>query len=78
MIHSVATTPGQTAAINDFIAKLCRENPNVSGFAHTSTPTRRTWPGRIERALDMGLAGVKIHSDNAARGAGRSQALSTL
>jgi hypothetical protein len=26
----------------------------------------------------MGLAGVKIHSDNAARGAGRSQALSTL
>ncbi len=62
VIHSVATTPGQTAAINDFIAGICREHPSVSGFA-TIHPDQEDMAGEIERSFAMGLGGVKIHSD---------------
>ncbi len=62
VVHSVATTPGQTAAINDFIAGICRENPGVSGFA-TIHPDQQNMEAEIERAFRMGLRGVKIHSD---------------
>ena len=62
VIHSVATAPSQTASINGFIAGLCRENPNVSGFA-TIHPDQPDMAGEVERALALGLKGVKIHSD---------------
>jgi predicted TIM-barrel fold metal-dependent hydrolase len=62
VVHSVATTPNQTASINGFIAGLCRENPGVYGFA-TIHPDQEDMEGEIERALNMGLKGVKIHSD---------------
>jgi predicted TIM-barrel fold metal-dependent hydrolase len=62
VVHSVATTPGQTASINGFIAGLSRENPRVSGFA-TIHPDQPDMAGEIERALQLGLRGVKIHSD---------------
>ena len=62
VVHSVATTPGQAAAINDYIAGLCRENPGVYGFA-TVHPDQQDVAGEVERALTLGLKGVKIHSD---------------
>ena len=62
VVHSVATTPNQTSAINGFIAGLCREHPNVSGFA-TIHPDQPDMAGEIEKALSLGLKGVKIHSD---------------
>jgi uncharacterized protein len=62
VVHSVATSPNQTASINGFIAGLCRENPGVSGFA-TIHPDQEDMVGEIERALESGLKGVKIHSD---------------
>jgi len=62
VVHSVATTPGQTASINGFIAGLCRDNPGVSGFA-TIHPDQPDMAGEVERALELGLKGVKIHSD---------------
>ncbi len=62
VVHSVATKPNQTAAINGFIAGLCRDNPGVSGFA-TIHPDQEDMAGEIERALNLGLKGVKIHSD---------------
>ncbi len=62
VVHSVATTPNQTAAINAFIAGLCRENPGVYGFA-TIHPDQEGMAGEFERALKLGLKGVKIHSD---------------
>ena len=62
VVHSVATTPNQTAAINGFIAGLCRENPGVYGFA-TIHPDQEDMAGELERALALGLKGVKIHSD---------------
>jgi len=62
VVHSVATTPNQTAAINAFIAGLCRENPGVYGFA-TIHPDQGDMACEVERALKMGLKGVKIHSD---------------
>jgi len=62
VIHSVATAPGQTASINDFVAGACREHPEVSGFA-TIHPDQDDMAGEVERALSLGLKGVKIHSD---------------
>ena len=62
VVHSVATTPTQTASINGFIAGLCRQNENVYGFA-TIHPDQEDMAGEIERALALGLKGVKIHSD---------------
>lgn len=62
VVHSVATSPAQTPSINTFIAGVCRDNPNVSGFA-TIHQDQEDMAGEIERALQMGLKGVKIHSD---------------
>lgn len=62
VVHSVATRPSQVAAINDFIAGICRENSNVWGFAALH-PDQRDMADEIDRALGMGLKGVKIHSD---------------
>ena len=62
VVHSVATTPNQTAAINDFVGGICRAHPGVYGFA-TIHPDQSDMAGEIERALDLGLKGVKIHPD---------------
>ena len=62
VVHSVATSPAQTASINSFIAGICRDNENVSGFA-TIHQDQEDMEAEIERALQMGLKGVKIHSD---------------
>ena len=62
VVHSVATSPSQTESINGFIAGICREHPEVSGFA-TIHPDQPDKAGEIERALGLGLKGVKIHSD---------------
>jgi len=62
VVHSVATTPSQTASINGFIAGICRANENIYGFA-TIHPDQEDMAGEFERALALGLKGVKIHSD---------------
>jgi predicted TIM-barrel fold metal-dependent hydrolase len=62
VVHSVATTPAQTASINGFIAGICRENENIYGFAAIH-PDQADMAGEVERALALGLRGVKIHSD---------------
>lgn len=63
IVQSVATTPKQVVAINDFIANSVEQNPDrLIGFA-TIHPDYEDVPGEIERALGMGLKGVKIHPD---------------
>lgn len=65
VVHSVATKPGNVESINDFIAAQCREHPEFIGFAtlHQDYPDPE---GEIERAIGMGLRGLKLHPDTQA------------
>lgn len=63
IVQSVATTPGQVESINNFIARSVREYPdNFIGFAamHPDYPDIEK---EIDRAVSLGLRGVKIHPD---------------
>ncbi len=63
LVHSVATVPQQVAAINDFIAEVVRlHSDRFAGFA-TIHPDHPAIEEEIDRAVAMGLRGVKIHSD---------------
>lgn len=62
VVHSVATKPGAVESINDFISKACAAHPEFIGFMamHQDYPD----PEReIERALGLGLVGMKLHPD---------------
>ena len=63
LVHSVATTAKQTRNINDFIADEVNMHPDrFTGFMamHQDTPDM---VNEVERALGLGLKGVKIHPD---------------
>lgn len=62
MVYSVATKPSQVPSINDFIAEQCATHPNFIGFAtlHQDFPDPEA---EIERAIKLGLKGVKLHPD---------------
>lgn len=62
MIYSVATRADQVRHINDFIAGECATHPNFIGFMtlHQDMEDPAT---EIERALSLGLTGVKLHPD---------------
>ena len=62
VIHSVATKPSHVEHINDFIAEQCRIHPEFIGFAtmHQDYPDPEA---EIERAINLGLKGVKLHPD---------------
>ena len=62
LVHSVATTPAQVETINDFIAEQCRAHDNFIGFA-TMHQDYEDMEGEIDRAIELGLRGVKIHPD---------------
>ncbi len=63
VVQSVATTPAQVESINDFIAQSVREHPDeLIGFA-TLHPDYPDLSGEIERAVNMGLKGIKLHPD---------------
>ncbi len=53
VVHSVATRPSQVAAINDFIAGICRENSNVWG-SPPCIPISGTWPMKSTGPLGWG------------------------
>lgn len=62
LVHSVATTQGQVETINTFIADQCFMYPEFIGFA-TMHQDYVDMEGEIERAIELGLKGVKIHPD---------------
>lgn len=62
VVHSVAVKPKVVASINDFIAAECREHPNFIGFM-TLHQDLDDPAAEIERAMDMGLCGIKLHPD---------------
>lgn len=63
IIQSVATTEKQVESINTFIAETVKQYPDkFIGFA-TIHPDYPDIAGEMERAVSMGLKGVKIHPD---------------
>lgn len=63
VVHSVATRPDQVHHINDFIAQAVAEHPNkFIGFASVH-PDMEDLEEEINRAIKLGLKGVKLHPD---------------
>jgi predicted TIM-barrel fold metal-dependent hydrolase len=63
LVHSVATKPEQVDSITDFIAESVKAHPDrFIGFAamHQDYPEKEKL---IDRAIAIGLKGVKIHPD---------------
>ena len=65
IVHSVAVRPDNVEAINDFIAAQCAAHPEFVGFAtmHQDYPDPEA---EIERAIGLGLRGLKLHPDTQA------------
>lgn len=65
LVHSVATTPAQVESINNFIARSVAEHPDrFVGFCslHPSL-TKKEIQAEIDRAISLGLKGIKLHPD---------------
>lgn len=62
LVHSVATTPHSVETINNFIAAQCKAHPEFIGFM-TMHQDYETPEQEVERAIELGLRGVKIHPD---------------
>lgn len=63
LVHSVATTPEQVESINNFIGGVTRMYPGrFIGFA-TLHPEYKNIEKEIDRAISLGLKGIKIHPD---------------
>lgn len=63
VVCSVATRPHQVQSINNFIAEECAAHPNLIGFMtlHQDFEDPET---EIERAINLGLTGIKLHPDS--------------
>ncbi|NLL39298.1 MAG: amidohydrolase family protein [Clostridiales bacterium] len=62
LICSVATSPDQVCAINDFIASECKKHSEFYGFGALH-PDMENIGEEIERIIALGLKGVKLHPD---------------
>jgi len=62
VVFSAAAVPAQVRAINDYIASVCREHPQLSGFGtmHKDMENPRD---EIDRICALGLKGIKLHPD---------------
>ena len=62
IVHSVATTARSVSTINSFIAEQCAEHPEFIGFG-AMHPDFDDMEAEVQRAIDLGLHGFKIHPD---------------
>jgi len=62
VVFSAAAAPGQVPAINDYIAGVCREHPEFTGFG-TLHRDMENPQAEIERLMTLGLRGIKFHPD---------------
>ena len=62
LVHSVAVKPGTVESINTFIANQCAMHPEFTGFA-SMNQDYEDMEAEINRAISLGLKGVKIHPD---------------
>ena len=65
VVYSVAVRPHTVESINDFIAREVEQNENFIGFMamHQDYPDPEA---EIERAMSMGLCGIKLQPDTQA------------
>ncbi len=61
-VSSAATSPAQVSHINMFIAESCMAHPGLIGLG-AMFPTMDGWEEELDRMQELGLRGVKIHSD---------------
>ena len=61
-VSSSATAPSQAAHINDFIAQCAAGREDLVGLG-SLFPTMDNWQAELERMIDLGLRGIKIHPD---------------
>ena len=62
VIFSAAAVPGQVQAINDYIASVCAERSQCTGFG-TLHPDMENPGAEIERLAALELKGIKFHPD---------------
>ena len=62
VVCSVATKPATVETINTFIAEQCQIHPNFIGVA-TMHQDYEDPEREINRAIEMGLKGIKLHPD---------------
>ena len=62
IVHSVATTAHSVPTINTFLAGQQAEHPEFIAFG-TMHPDFDDMEGEVQRALDLGLHGFKLHPD---------------
>ncbi len=63
VIQSVATTPKQVSSINEFIARTVAEGEGRFTGLGTLHPDSTDLAGDVNRILELGLKGVKLHPD---------------
>lgn len=63
IVCSVATKPHLVETINTFVAQTCAAHPSFIGFA-TMHQDYENPEREIERALSLGLKGIKLHPDS--------------
>jgi predicted TIM-barrel fold metal-dependent hydrolase len=63
LVQSVALTPKQVTTINDFIAEQCQQHSSFIGFGtmHHDFADKQA---EVERAIALGLKGMKLHPDS--------------
>ncbi len=62
VVHSVAVTWEKVSRINDFIAGAVHGNDHLIGFL-TMHPDHKHIVSEIDRAISLGLCGLKLHPD---------------
>lgn len=63
LVHSVATVPAQAPSINNFLAASLAEHPGkLIGFM-AMHPGYEDISGEIDRAISLGMQGIKLHPD---------------
>ena len=65
IVYSVAIKPSNVASINDFIAEECATHPNLFGFMAMHQDFKDP-EAEIDRAMGLGLRGIKLHPDTQA------------
>ena len=63
VVHSVALKASNVQSINSFIAEQVREHPSFIGFA-TMHQDFEDIEAEVERCIDLGLRGFKLHPDS--------------
>ena len=62
LVSSSATSAEQVDHINTFISSCAKQDPKMIPFG-TLFPTMENWQAPLEQMPELGLRGIKIHSD---------------